>query len=86
MHKDAIPYFFIAFALYILLKCLSICTSISLTANMLYLSISVSLLASNIPRVVDLPLHFAYPVKCIEYFTLLIALGCFIILCIHHIL
>lgn len=85
MHADKLAYFFIAFAVVLLLKAFAICTTGPLINVLLYASISVSLLASNIPRVVDIPLHFAYPVKRIEYFTFFVAIVCFIALCIRHI-
>ncbi len=85
MHADKLAYFFIAFAAVLLLKAFAICTTGSLIVILLYVSISVSLLASNIPRVVDIPLHYAYPVKRIEYFTFFVAITCFIALCLRHI-
>ena len=84
-HADKLAYFFIAFAVVLLLKALAICTVGPFINVLLYASISISLLASNVPRVLDIPLQFAYPVKRIEYFTFFIAVVCFIALCIRHI-
>jgi hypothetical protein len=85
MSADKFAYFFIAFAVYMLLKAFALYKTISLVIILLYISMSISLLASNIPRVVDIPLHYAYPVKCVEYFTFFIAIICFIVLCFRHI-
>lgn len=85
MHADKLAYFFIAFAIVLLLKAFAIRTISPLSNVLLYVSISISLLASNIPRVVDIPLHFAYPVKRLEYFAFFVAIICFITLCLRHI-
>ena len=84
-HNDKIAYFFIAFALYLLIRAFSESASAPLTIILLYVSIAISLLSSNVPRVMDIPLHYAYPVRCVEYFTFCIAIVCFIALCIRHI-
>ena len=85
MSADKLAYFFIAFAVFMLLKALALYKTTPFVIILLYSSMSVSLLASNIPRVVDIPLHYAYPVKCVEYFTFFIAIICFIVLCFRHI-
>ena len=84
-HNDKIAYFFIAFALYLLIRAFSESASAPLTIILLYVSIAISLLSSNVPRVMDIPLHYAYPVRCVEYFTFCISIVCFIALCIRHI-
>lgn len=86
MHADKIAYFFIAFALYLLLKAIALYHSIPIVNNLLYVAIAISLLASNVPRVMDIPLDFAHPVKMIEYFTFFFAICCFITLCLHHVI
>ena len=83
-HKDKPAYFFIAFAIILLIRALGGIGHLTITTVMLYVSIAVSLLASNMPRVLDLPLHYAYPVRCVEYFTFGTAVMCFIALCLHH--
>jgi hypothetical protein len=85
MHADKFAYFFIAFALYLLLRAFAMLGTALLANVLLYISIALSLLASNVPRVIDMPLHYAYPVKCVEYFTFFIAIICFIVLGIRHI-
>ena len=84
LHADKFAYFFIAFALYLLLRGISVLGAAPLANVLLYIAIALSLLASNIPRVLDIPLHYAYPVKCVEYFTFFIALICFAVLAIRH--
>lgn len=84
LHADKIAYFFIAFAVYLLLRAFATALVIPLVNVLLYVSIATSLLASNIPRVIDIPLHYAYPVKCVEFFTFGISVVCFIALCIRH--
>ena len=84
LHADKIAYFFIAFALYLLIRACATCAVSPLVNVMLYVSIATSLLASNIPRVLDIPLHYAYPVRCVEIFTFGIAVVCFIVLCLRH--
>lgn len=84
-HADKIAYFFIAFALYLLIRAIAVShTSPPLTV-LLYISISASLLSSNIPRVLDIPLHYAHPVRCIEIFTFGLAVVCFIATCLRHV-
>ena len=85
MSADKLAYFFIAFAVFMLFKALALYKTTPPVIILLYSSMSVSLLASNIPRVVDIPLHYAYPVKCVEYFTFFIAIICFIVLCFRHV-
>lgn len=85
-HADKVAYFFIAFAIYLLLRAFSVHLTAPLVNVLLYIAISVSLLSSNVPRVMDIPLHYAYPVRCVEYFTFGIAVVCFIALCLRHIL
>mgnify|MGYP004502352691 len=84
LHADKIAYFFIAFALYLLIRAFATCAVSPLVNVMLYVAIATSLLASNIPRVLDIPLHYAYPVRCVEIFTFGIAVVCFIVLCLRH--
>lgn len=82
---DKIAYFFIAFAIYLLLRAFATALVTPLVNVLLYVSIATSLLASNIPRVIDIPLHYAYPVRCIELFTFGVSVVCFIALCLRHI-
>ena len=85
MHADKIAYFFIAFAIYLLLKGVALASMAPIANTLLYLSIAISLLASNVPRVMDIPLEYAHPARMIEYFTFFVAICCFILLCLHHI-
>ena len=77
-YADKIAYFFIAFSLYLLLRAFSEVHVAPLTNILLYVSIAISLLASNIP------LHFAYPVRCVEIFSFGLAVVCFLVLCMRH--
>ena len=86
MHADKVAYFFIAFAVYLLLRAFSVYRTAPLVNVLLYVAIAVSLLTSNVPRVLDIPLHYAYPVRCVEYFTFGIAMVCFIALWLRHII
>ena len=86
MHADKFANFFIAFAVFLLLKAFTIYHTSPLTNVLLYVAIAVSLLASNVPRVIDIPIHYASPVKRVEYFTFFIAVICFVTLCIRHLL
>ena len=81
---DKIAYFFIAFALYLLLRAFSEVHTAPLTNILLYVSIAISLLASNIPRVVDIPLPCVSPIRCVEIFSFGLALVCFLVLCMRH--
>lgn len=83
---DKVAYFFIAFSLYLLLRAFSEAHTAPLTNILLYVSIAISLLASNIPRVVDIPLHCVYPVRCVEIFSFGLAIVCFLVLCMRHML
>lgn len=82
---DKLAYFFIAFAIYLLLRAFATAPVLPLVNVLLDVSIAASLLASNIPRVIDIPLHYAYPVKCIEFFTFGVSVVCFLALCLRHI-
>lgn len=84
-HSDKFAYFFIAFAIYLLVRSVTMCLVDASLTSLLYIFIAVSLLASNIPRVLDIPLHYAYPLRCTEYFSFTASVICFIILCIKHI-
>lgn len=84
-HADKLAYFFIAFAVYLLLRAFATAPAVPLVNVLLYVSIAASLLASNIPRVIDIPLHYAYPVRCVELFTFGVSIVCFLALCIRHI-
>ena len=85
LHADKLAYFFIAFAIYLLISAFATALIIPLVNVLLYVSIATSLLASNVPRVIDIPLHYAYPIRCVEFFTFGIAIVCFIVLCLKHI-
>ncbi|TYZ24098.1 hypothetical protein [Selenomonas ruminis] len=85
LHADKLAYFFIAFAIYLLIRAFATALMIPLVNVLLYVSIATSLLASNVPRVIDIPLHYAYPIRCVEFFTFGIAIVCFIVLCLKHI-
>ena len=84
LHADKLAYFFIAFAIILLVRAFAGIGQLAITTILLYVSISISLLSSNIPRVLDIPLHYAYPVKCVEYFTFGVSVVCFIALCLRH--
>lgn len=84
VHRDKAAYFLIAFAVYLLLRAFSLRGMLPAKA-LLLASIAVSLLASNVPRVLDIPLHYAYPVRCVEYFAFGVAVVCFIAMCFRHI-
>ncbi len=85
MHRDKVAYFLIAFSVYLLLRAFSMHQGTPLANILLHVSIAISLLTSNIPRVLDIPLHYAYPVRCVEYFSFGMALVCFISMCFRHI-
>ena len=86
LHADKLAYFFIAFAIILLIRALAGIGHLTITTILLYVSISISLLASNMPRVLDIPLHYAYPVRCVEFFTFSTAVVCFLVLCMKHII
>lgn len=85
-HSDKVAYFFIAFALFLLIRAIGGSGREPLLMVFLYISIAISLLSSNIPRVVDIPMHYSYPVRCVEITTFAAAVVCFILLCLRHIL
>ena len=84
-NADKLAYLFIAFALFLMLNTIAVAANAPFVNVLLYLSIAFSLLASNVPRVLDIPLHYAYPVRCVEFFTFGVAVVCFIVLCLHHV-
>ena len=83
-HADKIAYFLIAFAIYLLIMALSTYKTTRMANTLLYTSVAISLLAENIPKVVEIPLHYAHPVKCIEYFMFFLAVLCFITVLLRH--
>mgnify|MGYP000845016439 FL=1 len=83
-HGDKIAYFLIAFAVCLILMALSTYKTTRMANTILYTSVAISLLAENIPKVVEIPLHYAYPVKCIEYFMFFLAVLCFITVLLRH--
>ena len=85
-HGDKVAYFFIAVSVYLLLRAFAEAKVSSLTVELLYFSIAISLLTSNVPRVVDVPLHFAYPLRCVELFSFLLAVAAFFLLCARRFL
>lgn len=86
MHADKVAYFFIATAVYLLLRAFTVSATSPVVNVLLYVGIAISLLASNVPRVLDIPLHYAYPVRCIEYFSFGVSIVCFIALCFRHVI
>lgn len=84
MHGDKLAYFFIAFAVYLLVRVFAAAPGEPVTNILLHVSIAISLLASNVPRVLDIPMHYAYPVRCVEHFSFGLAVACFIVLCFRH--
>lgn len=86
LHADKLAYFFIAFAIILLVRALAGIGHLAITTILLYMSISISLLASNMPRVLDIPLHYAYPVRCVEFFSFGTAVICFLVLCMKHVI
>ena len=85
-HGDKVAYFFIAIGVYLLLRAFAEAKVSSLTVELLYVSIAISLLTSNVPRVVDVPLHLAYPLRCVELFSFLLAVAAFLLLCARRFL
>lgn len=85
--KDSLAYLFIALAIFIIFRAFTggPAHNHSLVQMLLYLSIAISLLASNVPRVLDIPIHYVYAVKCVEYFSFCLAVICFFITCLHYI-
>lgn len=83
-HTDKFAYFFIAFAIYLLVRSVSMCFALASLTSLLYIFIALSLLASNIPRVLDIPMHYVYPLRCVEYFSFTASVICFIILCVKY--
>ena len=83
-HADKLAYFFIAVAIYLLLRAFTIAHVAPLTNVLLYVSVAISLLASNVPKVIDIPLHSVYAVRRVEIFTFGLAIVCFIVLCVRY--
>ena len=83
-HGDKFAYFLIAFAVCLILMALSTYKTTRMANTILYTSVAISLLAENVPKVVEIPLHYAYPVKCIEYFMVFLAVLCFITVLLRH--
>lgn len=84
--KDSLAYIFIALAIFIIFRAFTGAPaySHSLAQLLLYLSIAISLLASNVPRVVDIPIHYVHAIKTVEYFSFCVAVICFLVVCVHY--
>lgn len=85
-HGDKVAYFFIASGVYLLFRAITEAHVTSLTGETLYISIAISLFASNVPRVMDIPLHMVDPIRKIELFTFALALACFAALCLRYLI
>ncbi|MDY6267364.1 MAG: hypothetical protein SPL39_00150 [Selenomonadaceae bacterium] len=85
-HGDKVAYFFIAFGLYLLFRAITEAHVTSLMGEALYISIAISLFASNVPRVMDIPLHLVEPIRKVEFFTFALALACFVALCLRYLI
>lgn len=83
-HGDKIAYFLIAFAVCLILMALSTYKTTRMANTILYTSVAISLLAENIPKVVEIPLHYVHPVRCIEYFMFFLSVLCFITVLLRH--
>lgn len=83
-HREKFAYLWIAVAVLLFSRTLLHARHMPLTDVLLYASVAASLLAGNVPRVVDLPLHYAYPVRCIELFTFGVALVCLFAFCLRR--
>ena len=85
-YAEKLTYLFIAFAIYLFLRAFGEARTGSIILVLLYASVAISLLASNVPKVVDVPLQMVYPVRCVEFFTFGLAVVCFIALFLKRIL
>ena len=56
-HGDKITYVLIAFAVCLILMALSTYKTTRMANTILYTSVAISLLAENIPKVVEIPVH-----------------------------
>ena len=83
-HGDKITYVLIAFAVCLILMALSTYKTTRMANTILYTSVALSLLAENIPKVVEIPLHYVHPVRCIEYFMFFLSVLCFITVLLRH--
>ena len=81
---DKITYVLIAFAVCLILMALSTYKTTRMANTILYTSVAISLLAENIPKVVEIPLHYVHPVRCIEYFMFFLSVLCFITVLLRH--
>ena len=78
--------FLVALAIYLILRALSGLGPYSLTQVTLYLAIALSLLASNVPRIMDIPLHYVYPIRIVELFSFAVSIACFALLFVRRFL
>ena len=83
-HADKLAYFVIAVAIYLLLRAFAVAHVAPLTNVLLYVSVAISLLTSNVPKVLDIPLHSVYAVRRVEIFTFGLAVVCFVVLCVRY--
>lgn len=84
MNRQTLSYITTAFAILLLAHALLIRHTAPAANILLSVSIAISLLAGSLPRLIDLPIHYAAPLRTIEYFTFLIAAICFIALALRH--
>lgn len=83
-HREKLAYALIAVAVLLFLRAIFRAHAMPLAEVLLDASVASSLLARNVPRVIDLPMQYAYPVRCIERFTFCVAIVCFIALLLRR--
>ena len=85
-HGDKGAYWGIAFGVGLGLRRVAGERVTELMGEALYISIAISLFASNVPRVMDIPLHLVQPIRKVEFFTFALALCCFVALCLRYLI
>ncbi|WP_110956377.1 hypothetical protein [Anaerosinus massiliensis] len=83
MLSEKVSYFIIAFSIYLLGKSIIFFHSLPLYSVLFDIFMAISLLCSNIPRVLPIKLEYLYYMKKIEYGTLGLALLMFAVLIIR---
>lgn len=81
--NEKISYFIIAFSIYLLGKSAVFFNHMPIYSVLFDVFMAISLLCSNIPRVLPVKVQYLYYMKKVEYVTLGLALLMFVLLIIH---
>ena len=81
---DLIAILFIAVAVYLVFRAFHESPMLTPSNMLFYFAIAASLMASNVPRLINFSHEARDKLRFVEYLTLAVAIGCFVALCLEH--